>query len=114
MDWLKADEVYLTDGGHTEEYKAKGIDKKLLRQGTPEQFCYWTEEEKVNDIVFLGSHNPTFPYSEAQSYRMLAVYYIAKRHSGKAFEFLYKGYKLAVKIGNKSLQANLVSKLFSE
>lgn len=65
MDWLKADEVYLTDGGHTEEYKAKGIDKKLLRQGIPEQFCYWTEEEKVNDIVFLGSHNPTFPYREA-------------------------------------------------
>lgn len=51
---------------------------------------------------------------EAQSYRMFAIYYIAKGNKAKTFEFLYKGYRLAAEIGNKSLQANLVEKLFSE
>lgn len=42
------------------------------------------------------------------------MYYSAKGNTGKSLEFLYKGYHLAVKIGNKSLQANIAGKLFSE
>lgn len=51
---------------------------------------------------------------EAQSYRMLAIYYIEKGNTSKAFENLYNGYKLALSIGNISLQSNLVNKLFNE
>jgi len=51
---------------------------------------------------------------EAQSYRMLAIYYIEKGNTSQAFENLYKGYKLALSIGNISLQSNLVNKLFNE
>ena len=64
--WLKCDYVFLTDGGRTEEYKAKGIDKIVLRQGIPEKFCYIAEpEEKYKyDVVFVGTHNPTYPYRQ--------------------------------------------------
>ncbi|MCD6659604.1 MAG: tetratricopeptide repeat protein [Lentimicrobium sp.] len=57
----------------------------------------------------LGDKN-----GEAQSYRMLAAYYVATGDTEKAFDFLYKGYNLAVIIGNISLQSNLVHKLFAE
>lgn len=57
----------------------------------------------------LGDKN-----GEAQSYRMLAAYYVATGDTEKAFDFLYKGYKLAVIIGNISLQSNLANKLFTE
>lgn len=64
MEFLKADYVFLTDGGRVEQYKARGINKRLLRQGIPEKFCYKLDKPKTKDIVFLGTHNPTFPYRE--------------------------------------------------
>jgi len=51
---------------------------------------------------------------EAQSYRMLAIYYIEKSNKAKTLEYLYKAYNLSVSIGNISLQSNLANKLFEE
>jgi glycosyltransferase involved in cell wall biosynthesis len=66
LEWLKCDYVFLTDGGRTQEYKDKGIDKIVLRQGIPEKFCYMGEpEDKYKyDVVFVGTHNPTYPYRQ--------------------------------------------------
>lgn len=64
--WLGCDYVYLTDGGHVEEYKAAGIDKRVLYQGIPDAFCYRGEKTKDYefDIVFVGTLNPIFPYRQ--------------------------------------------------
>jgi tetratricopeptide (TPR) repeat protein len=51
---------------------------------------------------------------EAQSYNTFALYHIEKANTAKAFEYLYKGYSLALAIGNISLQSELVEKLFDE
>lgn len=64
LEWLKCDYVFLTDGGRDKEYKDKGIDKILLRQGIPEKFCYIADEEPEIDILFVGTHNPTYPYRQ--------------------------------------------------
>jgi len=66
LPWLKCDYVFMTDGGRTQEYKDKGIDKIVLRQGIPEKFCYMGEpDEKYKyDVVFVGTHNPTYPYRQ--------------------------------------------------
>lgn len=64
MEFLKADYVFMTDGGREAQYKSKGINKKLVRQGIPEKFCYKLDRPKKYDIVFLGSSNPTFPYRQ--------------------------------------------------
>lgn len=55
--WLKADYVFLTDGGHT-----YGENKFTVRQGIPKKFNYISQVEKTKDIVFVGSLNPSFPY----------------------------------------------------
>lgn len=66
--------------------------------------------EKALDIRSkIGDKN-----GEAQSYRMFAIYYIQKQNTAKALEYLYKGYSLALSIGNISLQSNLVNKFFTE
>lgn len=62
--FLSTDLVILTDGGHDKEFKKRGIKKKTLRQGIPEQFCYMAEPEEGPDIVFVGTENPTFPYRQ--------------------------------------------------
>jgi len=66
LDWLKCDYNFLTDGGHEQEYKNHGINKITLRQGIPEKYCYIAEpdEKYKHDIVFVGTHNPTYPYRQ--------------------------------------------------
>ena len=66
-------------------------------------------KEALDIRLQIGDKN-----GEAQSYRMLAVYYNEKGNPGKTLEFLYKGYDLAQSIGNSSLQSSLVNKLFIE
>lgn len=65
LNWLKCDYVFLTDGGHTKEYKKKGINKITIRQGIPERFNYIAMKDKGEyDIVFVGTLNPTYPYRQ--------------------------------------------------
>ncbi len=65
--------------------------------------------EALDIRVLIGDKN-----GQAQSYRMLAVYFIAKKNTAKALEYLYKGYDLARAIGNNSLQSFLTEKLYLE
>lgn len=66
-------------------------------------------KEALDIRLQIGDKN-----GEAQSYRMFAIYYIGKGNTFKALEYLYKGYNLALSIGNISLQSFLVNKLFIE
>jgi spore maturation protein CgeB len=66
FSWLSCDYIYLTDGGHDAEYKAKGIEKRVLYQGIPDELCYRGEPDErfPHDIVFVGTSNPVFPYRQ--------------------------------------------------
>lgn len=57
-----ADYVVTTDGGHEQEFKEKGINHYCVRQGIYKPECYMEESERSQDIVFIGSHNPLYPY----------------------------------------------------
>jgi tetratricopeptide (TPR) repeat protein/DNA-binding CsgD family transcriptional regulator len=80
----------------------------LLDQKQPDK-AYNPIKEALDIRLQIGDKN-----GEAQSYRMLAIYYIEKGNTTKALEYLYKGYDLAQSIGNISLQSSLVNKLFIE
>lgn len=64
--WLKTDYVFLTDGGNTELYHTKGVEKITLRQGIVDAYAYMAEpvEEYAHDIVFVGTINHIFPYRQ--------------------------------------------------
>jgi tetratricopeptide (TPR) repeat protein len=80
----------------------------LLDQKQPDK-AYIPIKEALDIRLQIGDKN-----GEAQSYRMFAIYHIEKGNTAKALEYLYKGYNLALVIGNISLQSNLVDKLFNE
>ena len=84
------------------------IASLLLDQNQPDE-ALGPINEALDIRMQIGDKN-----GQAQSYRMLAVYYIEKGNSDKALEYLYKGYDLALAIGNISLQSFLVNKLFIE
>ena len=84
------------------------IASLLLDQNQPDE-ALGSINEALDIRMQIGDKN-----GQAQSYRMLAVYYIEKGNSDKTLEYLYKGYDLALAIGNISLQSFLVNKLFIE
>jgi tetratricopeptide (TPR) repeat protein len=84
------------------------IASLLLDQNQPDE-ALGPISEALDIRMQIGDKN-----GQAQSYRMLAVYYIEKGNSDKTLEYLYKGYDLALAIGNISLQSFLVNKLFIE
>jgi hypothetical protein len=58
---FKADFVFSTDGGHDAEFKEKGINHHLLRQGIYKPECYVEPLDNPHGVVFVGSHNPLYP-----------------------------------------------------
>ena len=63
---FRADFVFGPDGGHDKEFKEKGINYHLLRQGIYGGFCYKgiKEENYPYDIIFTGSVNKQWLYRE--------------------------------------------------
>lgn len=55
---FKADIVFTTDGGHDKEWKMRGINHHLLRQGIYKPECVLIDDVKEYDVVFVGSYNP--------------------------------------------------------
>lgn len=84
------------------------IASLLLNQNQPDE-AYGPINEALDIRLRIGDKN-----GQAQSYRTFAAYYIEKGNSDKTLEYLYKGYDLALAIGNISLQSFLVNKLFIE
>lgn len=72
--FLFCDLVFLTDGGHMQEYADIGVNAHLLRQGIPDEFCYMAEPEEGPDVLFVGTENPTFPYRQ-ELMKLLKHYY---------------------------------------
>jgi hypothetical protein len=62
--FFKCDYVFLTDGGRIDEYRKRGINAYLLRQGIPDIYNYMGEFDKKDDydVVFVGCDNKFFPY----------------------------------------------------
>lgn len=52
---FQADIVFSTDGGHDAEFKEKGYNHKLLRQGIHEPDAHYGEKTDAPEIVFIGS-----------------------------------------------------------
>ena len=92
--WLKADYVFLTDGGHVEEYKEIGVSKHLIRQGVPEEFCYMAEPEENKDIIFVGTRNSSFPYRQKVMAFLQSVYGDSFQWIGKDNPFEVRGHDL--------------------
>lgn len=46
--------IYSTDGGHDEEWKAMGINHKLLRQGIHKKEAVMCKMPKTRSIIFVG------------------------------------------------------------
>jgi tetratricopeptide (TPR) repeat protein len=84
------------------------IASLLLDQNQPDE-AYGPINEALDIRLRIGDKN-----GQAQSYRTFSAYYIEKGNSDKTLEYLYKGYDLALAIGNISLQSFLVNKLFIE
>ena len=53
---FNADVVYVTDGGHHEQFKELGIVSKTLRQGIHEPEAILYDREKTRDIIFVGGN----------------------------------------------------------
>ena len=60
---FKADYVFSPDGGHDKEFKEKGINHYLLRQGIHEDYCFkgTYKKEYDHDVIFVGSENYQWP-----------------------------------------------------
>lgn len=56
---FKADLVVTTDGGHDDEFKLRGINHHVVRQGIYKPECYRLTGEKKYDVIFVGSDNPS-------------------------------------------------------
>lgn len=58
---FKADVVMTPDGG---ERDWGTVQHRVLRQAIPDEFCYIgkPDEERGNDIIFVGCFNPEYPY----------------------------------------------------
>lgn len=56
-----ADWVFTTDGGHDDEFKAKGINHNCVRQGIFAPECFYNVDKPMYDVVFVGSENPYYP-----------------------------------------------------
>lgn len=94
--FLKADYVFLTDGGHTKEYKEIGINKHTCRQAIPDEYYYQGEytPEYDYDIVFIGTQNVTFPYRQ-KTMRFLEDIYGDRFHwIGKENDQAIRGHDL--------------------
>lgn len=62
---FQADFVCTPDGGHDEEWKKRGINHHLLRQGIFDEDCEsGTPYDGVSEIVFIGTANGEFPYRQ--------------------------------------------------
>lgn len=90
---FKADVVMTPDGG---ERDWKNIQHRLVRQAIPDEYCYIgkPDEEKGNDIIFVGCFNPEYPY-RAQMLMLLRERY-GKRFTwyGKADSDEVRGHDL--------------------
>ena len=58
---FKATYVFTTDGGHDKEFKERGINHRVLRQGIYGKECYMLPSEPIYDVIFVGSENPYYP-----------------------------------------------------
>ena len=56
---FKADIVITTDGGHDQKFKDLGINHHCVRQGIYKPECYLVSRVRDNDVIFVGSHNPS-------------------------------------------------------
>jgi len=94
--FLRADLVLLTDAGHIKEYRGRGVNQHVLRQGIAEEFCYRGEpDEKYDfDIVFVGSKNPSFPYRQELLGFLSAQYREKFTWIGKDNTFAVRGHEL--------------------
>lgn len=90
------DHVFMTDGGRVQEYRDEGIDYHVLRQGIPDEYCYRGEKEEKyeHDIIFVGTHNPTFPY------RQDCADFLKKKYGDR---FIWFGYSNAHEIRGHEL-----------
>lgn len=62
---FKSDLVLTPDGGHDNEFKALGINHKLLRQGIYHEYCNIHPRVGLEtEIVFVGTANGEFPYRQ--------------------------------------------------
>lgn len=59
---FSADYVFTPDGGNEDKWAKFGINHKLLRQGIYDECCFLGGGGFDEDIVFVGSQNPEFPY----------------------------------------------------
>lgn len=98
-EFLNADYVFLTDNGHTEDYKKIGVNKLTERQGVPEEYCYMAEEEKIYDVLFVGTHNSTYPYRQRVMNYLSKMYGDRFHWVGKADPTECRGHDLNKLIG---------------
>lgn len=92
--FLKADYVFLTDGGHEEEYRRAGVNKFTLRQGINDQYCYMSESPEKYDVVFVGTENQTFPYRQRLTKFLKETYGDRFTWIGRTDPFEARGHKL--------------------
>lgn len=92
--WLSADYVFLTDGGHDKEYKKRGVNNITVRQGIAKEYAYYNLKEEVNDIVFVGTYNPTYPYRQRTMKFLKSVYGDRFRWVGEKDSYESRGHDL--------------------
>lgn len=63
FNFFDCDFVFLTDGGHIPDYKDKGVNAFLLRQGIPAEYNYLSmkDDKYAYDVVFVGCNNKFWP-----------------------------------------------------
>lgn len=83
---FRADIVCTPDGGHEEKWKEKGVNHKVVRQGIPPEYCFVGKKKALPyEIVFVGSHNPEFPYRTDLMRRL-------KQRYGERFHWIGRDY----------------------
>lgn len=100
---FKAKYVFTTDGGHQKEFKEKGINHQVLRQGIFEDERYALPQKPEHDVIFVGSDNPYYKERTGIMNRLALKYkfkWFGKMNTnevrGKALNELFSKTKIVV------------------
>lgn len=95
--FLKADYVFTTDGGHDERWESIGVKHTLLRQGIYDPENYMLDLPKEHDVVFVGTDNPNYPYRK-QMVKAVGAEWFGKQEiiRGPDLNKLYASSKIVV------------------
>lgn len=93
---FRADYVFTTDGGHSEEWQKAGINHQCVRQGIYKEQCYIAQYgNEPHGVVFVGGENPVYPK------RIKQISFIQKSYS----DFRWYGRKHTDELRNEHLNS---------